>query len=283
MNCETKLVWKDKIFVMNGSINFRVKIKKGLKPIVLPILRWIDINKRYEQIKRIGSFKPYVQVNIEHPPVYTGNKYAGFGVDYYELKNRRGGIVYSFGVGNDISFDLELLKKCPELEVYAFDPTPGVDKWIKSIETPRRFHFYKVGLSDKNGYEKFYMPKDKKYISGSSLHRSDLKGKAINVEMNTLQTIMKKLGHDRLKILKMDIEGSEFSVIPNILYDEIEFDQLLMEVHHRFYKDGNKQIKKIFDLLNDKGYYITDVSDLHDVVTFEKKNIIAGRILQTHF
>ena len=41
----------------------------------------------------------------------------------------RGGVVYSLGVGEDIEFDLIMIKE-HDARVYAFDPTPGTLEWL---------------------------------------------------------------------------------------------------------------------------------------------------------
>ena len=54
---------------------------------------------------------------------------------------------------------------------------------------------------------------------------------------------IKELGHEKIDILKMDIEGAEFEVIHDIICDGIEFGQLCIEVHDRFFENGDKRLK----------------------------------------
>ena len=44
---------------------------------------------------------------------------------------------------------------------------------------------------------------------------------------------MRELGRDHIDVLKMDIEGSEYGVLEDVLYLDIR--QLLVEVHQRFF------------------------------------------------
>jgi hypothetical protein len=46
---------------------------------------------------------------------------------------------------------------------------------------------------------------------------------------------MQSLGHTRLDVLKLDIEGSEFEAIPDILASGVEIGQLLVEIHYHFH------------------------------------------------
>ncbi|MCX5684383.1 MAG: hypothetical protein NT049_11955, partial [Planctomycetota bacterium] len=55
-------------------------------------------------------------------------------------------VLYSFGVGQDIRFELSLIKKYG-LQVFAFDPSPVAVGWIKAQELPPEFHFFEMGLA----------------------------------------------------------------------------------------------------------------------------------------
>eukprot|EP01084_Bolivina_argentea_P276634 472051_1 len=68
----------------------------------------------------------------------------------------------------------------------------------------------------------------------------------ISAKVNTLQNWMKRFNHNYIDILKMDIEGSEYDVLEQLIKDNIlPFTQLLVEFHHRFY-DGIYQQKHQF-------------------------------------
>ena len=101
------------------------------------------------------------------------------------------------------------------------------------------FHFFTYGLSDKDEKERFYLPKRNDWVSGSiMLHQGVNNENTIEVEMKTLRSIMQELGHERIDILKMDIEGSEFKVVKNLMNPElkpIDFKTCLMETHERFF------------------------------------------------
>jgi hypothetical protein len=45
---------------------------------------------------------------------------------------------------------------------------------------------------------------------------------------------MRLLGHYRIDLLKLDIEGAEYDVIRDMLVSSIDVRQLLVEFHHRF-------------------------------------------------
>lgn len=65
---------------------------------------------------------------------------------------------------------------------------------------------------------------------------------------------MKKFGFGHLDILKMDVEGSEFLALPEILGSGVRFDQLCLETHARMFPDSVDKIRGIKKLLNENGY-----------------------------
>jgi FkbM family methyltransferase len=60
------------------------------------------------------------------------------------------------------------------------------------------------------------------------------------LEVRRLQTIFQSLGHKHVDVLKMDIEGSEYEVIDDLCDLHLRIDQVLVEFHHRFERDGAK-------------------------------------------
>lgn len=165
--------------------------------------------------------------------------------------------VYSFGVGTDISFDLELiaLRGC---KVHAFDPSIESAEWIKTQTSNDKLTFYPYGLGSFDGTLSFRKPNIRGYYSPSAVFSYPGKGKSLPVY--TLKTIMGKLGHSSIDLLKMDIEGGEYLGLENFLCDHIYPKQLLVEFHHRMKGVGVKKTQKVIRLLAEKGYALADVS-----------------------
>lgn len=137
-------------------------------------------------------------------------------------------LVYSFGVGLDISFDAEVIKSLGAT-VAAFDPTPISNEWLKAQTVPANFHFYPWGIADFDGEADFILPENH-VVSFTILHSE---GKRYKCPVYKLPTIMHKLGHTRVDILKIDIEGAEYGIIDDIVRLENSIGQVLIEFHHR--------------------------------------------------
>lgn len=206
-----------------------------------------------------------------------GNHYGGFMVFDKDLKKKKNAVVYSFGIGEDLSFSEDILSSL-SAEIFAFDPTPKAIEYVKKhrLYGNENFHFEDIGLSDKDETEKFYVTtKDAKDISGSIIQRDELIKEGIDVEMQCIPTIAARFGHKHIDILKMDVEGSEFKVIENLDWTAWDhtIDQICLEVHDRFLDDGIERLKKCVNTLKSSGYLLVYISFKGDELTFIKKEI----------
>ena len=73
-----------------------------------------------------------------------GNDYGGFPIVTTTLTKES--IVYSFGIGEDISFDVGLIKQFG-CRIIGFDPTPKSHSWITKKKLPGNFSFHTFGWS----------------------------------------------------------------------------------------------------------------------------------------
>ena len=112
-------------------------------------------------------------------------------------------IVYSAGIGEDISFDQAIMTEFNNCKIFAFDPTPKSINWIKKINLPANFIFSTFGISNKTEESRMYLPKNKNHVSGSIYeleHTS--KDNSIIVQMKTLKDIVEENNHKYIDILR---------------------------------------------------------------------------------
>lgn len=168
----------------------------------------------------------------------------------------RGGLVYSFGVGEDISWDLALIKEYG-VTIHAFDPTPRSARFVREQHLPKEFIFHDYGIADYDGTATFYPPQNSEWVSHTLLKRRATANKAIKVQVYRLDTIMSMLGHEKVDLIKMDIEGAEYGVIGDILGSSPVAggaEQLLIEFHHRFPGKGIADTKGCIEVLQQAGF-----------------------------
>jgi len=207
-----------------------------------------------------------LQPQIRQKSVWYGNKHTGFYLNPDLLDEHA--VVYSIGIGEDSSFDEAVISQIG-CHVFAFDPTPKSISWVKKKNLPARFHFFEVGLSAQSGVADFYLPINNNHVSGSIHSHSDLNSsEKITVNVKTLSDLVQQLGHERIDVLKMDIEGAEYEVIENILSEKIPINQLLIEFHARFFNDGRSKTRDCIRRLNQHGYRIFAASNSGQEVSF---------------
>jgi len=180
-------------------------------------------------------------------------------------------IVWSLGVGEDVDFDLALIRRF-HLRVDAFDPTPSTVEWLAAREMPASFHFHPWAVAAQDGELKMY-PRVKKDGSKSAVMYSMIaedasRDAAIAVPAFCLPSIQARLGQQNLDLLKMDIEGAEYDVLESLLQSSVRPLQLLVEFHHRFAGFGLRKTEEIISKLRSCGYRIFAVSETGREVSF---------------
>jgi len=208
--------------------------------------------------------------------VLLGNEYGGFLVCKEAVDVDKQIIVYSFGIGEDLSFS-EGIFDTFNAKVYAFDPTPKAIKYVENhpLYNEEGFYFEPIGLLDKDCRVVFHLPQNDDYVSGSAVKHANVKEAGIEVEMNSLSTIVKRNGHNHIDILKMDIEGSEFEVLNKWEWgDTISIDQICVEVHDRFFNNNIDVLGNFVDMMRDRGYFLVAVFDKYEELTFINKRLL---------
>jgi len=242
----------------------------------------IVVQRSARQIKRalhvLRGRDLWQSAQIDCERIQLGNRGASWCVRAQGLSSSS--IVYSFGVGEDISFDLELIRRF-SVCVHAFDPTPRSIAWLSKQALPAKFVFHPYGVADIDGRARFLPPRNPAHVSHTLIER-ETPWQAIEVPVYRLASILKLLGHQRIDLLKMDIEGAEYSVLSNFLASGIFPQQLLVEFHHRWPEIGARKTKHALSLLNSTGYRIFDVSPSGEEFSFlrmeESGNVRSAKI-----
>jgi FkbM family methyltransferase len=182
-------------------------------------------------------------------------------------------VVYSLGIGEDISFDLSVMARFGG-EIHAFDPTPRVASWLAAQSLPPGFHFYPTGIAGHDGLELFHLPRRKEWISLSLLPARRYVPDSIALPVMRLSSAMRLLGHRCIDVLKMDIEGAEYAVIEEIVREQIPVQQLLVEFHHGFSSVGIRETKKALAALESCGMQISYICPRKEVFTLVRQNPI---------
>jgi len=164
-------------------------------------------------------------------------------------------VIYSFGVGWDTTFEIAMLRMAPQCRVRVFDPTTTAEKFWQMVraQTPEgqsppespALTFEQVGLAGKSMED---------YREGMLWNGKE------SIRVKTLQDLMAQHGDDRLTILKVDVEGSEWTALhqASAVGSLAHVDQLLLEVHMRgceagYVDHGRSKLSSLMDALESSG------------------------------
>ena len=105
--------------------------------------------------------RPRHGVEVKVESVFLGTEYGGYAVIPELL--RPGALVYSAGIGEDISFDLALIERYG-CRVHGFDPTPRSLAWLEKQSLPAAYSFHPFGLAAFDGTASFAPPQNPEHV-----------------------------------------------------------------------------------------------------------------------
>ena len=171
--------------------------------------------------------------------------------NYHEIENQksttkptnRRPLMYSYGVNQDLSFELEMIERTGCL-VHAYDPTVGtVPPDCKDNEN---IVFHKLALGPETKPDDTFLMVEHLFDS------------------------IKQNGHTYVDILKVDIEGSEWDTFASLLKEKyFPFGQLLIELHFR----DTVEVFEFFDNMEVHGFRIFSRETNHNPCSAGKKPI----------
>lgn len=232
--------------------------------------------------------------------LHVGSAFHGYHIPQHFLDANS--ICYCVGAGTDISLDIEIVTRFGS-QVFIFDPMPyafdhftelinktkaseyltikeGEDEYTYKISSAEltKARFIKTGMWNEKKLVKFYVPARENY-AGHSITNLQNTDEFIEAPVNTLANIMQELNHKQIDLLKIEIEGSEYTVIDNVIKDKVDIKMILVEFdefHHRKGKNVStlKRIRASTDQICNAGYKLVHSSD-HYKRTFIRNDVFA--------
>ncbi len=213
---------------------------------------WKDVRRR---IEGIGVDR---RLDLSLRREYFGNRKGGWWLFPEELN--ASSIVYSVGIGENLTFDLALIERFG-LTMHAFDPTPHALAYVASRSWPPELKVHPWGLAHYDGTAGFRPSTDPREPSHTLLEDPEREVDAVVGSVYRLESLASRLGHAAIDVLKMDIEGAEYEVIEDLSRSAIRPTQILVEFHHRFHGVGVARTNSAIRLLREIGYGLYSVSE----------------------
>lgn len=162
--------------------------------------------------------------------VRLGSAYGG-GYAAISLLNASS-VVYSVGVGEEISFDEELYRMVA-CRIIGIDPTPRSAAFVaQHSRLPAGYQFVPTGLAPSTGQQRFYFPANPDHVSMSLVHNSN--AGFLDCNFLSLTDLMANLNHTYVDMVKIDIEGAEYDLLTDWLamgWSGLPVGQLWIEFH----------------------------------------------------
>jgi Methyltransferase FkbM domain len=146
---------------------------------------------------------------------------------------RADSIIYSGGVGEDITFEQELIRRYG-VKIHIFDPSPVASRTIVGLAASSAAKFSVGGGADASTWLK---------AGGND-----------TLACTSLAEEMKKNGHTSIDLLKIDIEGFEYEVLESCFAENIRIKQLCVEFHDFFPEIPKARTTEMIRALESRGF-----------------------------
>jgi FkbM family methyltransferase len=162
-------------------------------------------------------------------------------------------VVYSGGVGKDISTELELLSSF-DCSIFLYDPSPTGQATMQKAENQRPGLSYKPsGFAGRPGPITFSLPSNAAEGSFSSRAGS---GPTVDFDCVRLSEQAQLRGHREIDLVKLDIEGFEYEVLDDLLASTLSVHQICVEFHPWLSKHCARETAKAMRKLRREGFRI---------------------------
>lgn len=187
------------------------------------------ILKRWDTIRLLGRRRRFLsgaQIDSREDLVHLGTDYGGWTIptDLLDATST----CYLAGIGEDVTFDLHLIARFG-CTVHAFDPVPRSQEYAEqATRCEDRLHVHRYGLWSQDGTIPFFSPEFAGDISHSAtnLKKTDV---AFNAPVRSVKSVMRELGHERVDLLKLSVEGSEYEILEHVLDESLPVSILCVE------------------------------------------------------
>ncbi len=163
------------------------------------------------------------------PVLELGSDYGGWFIP--EGSIAAGDVCYCIGTGADITFDLELIRRYGAV-VRAVDPVAAYGAAsLEAAAGEPRFSFRHAAVTTRDAPIRMQVHHEpgSQSLSAAGLYDSD---EWVEVDGRTIPTLMREFGDDRVDLMKIDVEGIEYDLVPTLDLAALSVRVLAIQLHH---------------------------------------------------
>jgi FkbM family methyltransferase len=194
-------------------------------PLPKPAGRLLDAGKR----RRFARHFRTIAVEPHGELVRLGSDWGGWTIPA-DLVDQAW-VCYCVGAGGDVTFDLELIGRYGAT-VRCFDPFHVfAEQALAQAGDDPRFSFHEVAITASDGPVTMFGRQNgvNGTVSAANIYRTR---RSFELPGRSLPSIMDELGDERIDLLKLDIEGSEYDVLQTVCPADLGVRVLCVEFHH---------------------------------------------------
>jgi FkbM family methyltransferase len=161
-------------------------------------------------------------------------------------------VCYSVGAGGDVSFDLELIR-CYGVTVRSIE---AVESYVREAERTAggepRFSAHHAAIATVDGPIRMQITHHpgSRSVSAAGLYDTS---SYVEVPGRRLESLMAELGDQRIDLLKLDIEGSEYEVVPTLDLQELGVRVFATQLHHT---GSVRDARRLIEGMQQRGYRV---------------------------
>ena len=180
--------------------------------------------------------------------VHLGSSYGGWTLPGSLIEPSW--MCYLVGAGGDVSVDLDLIRRYG-VTVRSFDAVADyVDRARRDAGGEPGFSAHHAAIATEDGPIRMQVTHDpdSQSVSAAELYDSH---DFIELPGRTLRSLMAELGDERIDLLKLDVEGSEYELLPTLDLRELGIKVFATQLHHT---GSVADARRLISRLRDQGY-----------------------------
>ena len=190
--------------------------------------------------KYLKSFKFIRMVNYKFNKSYT---------NFNKLNLNKNSIVID--IGANIGSITQLIEDKYDCYIDCYEPNEHAFKKIqKKFKNNKKINCYDNAVTEKNGEEKIYYHENSetnqlKWSTGTSLLKDKSNINPLNfkiIKTKSIQSVIEKF--EVIDLIKIDIEGYEYNIIPELIKNKSKIKKVICELHGNPITNKNQFLNK---------------------------------------